>query len=82
MSRLFGLVSTFVVALGLAGCGGFSPEEATARCDQERDSRNAGGTPCVDDAAYDECVSAYEECGGDVTVIDSSCPLSYSCADQ
>lgn len=76
------LRSVAVAALGLAiavltsACGGFSTEEAEARCDAEQVSRQGGG--CFDDAAYEECVAAYEECGSDVNINDS-CPLSFTC---
>ncbi len=79
MSRWIGLVSAVVLAFGLSGCGGFSPEDAKERCDQERDSRDAGGTPCVDDVAYESCLSSYEECGNDVVVNQDACPVHYSC---
>lgn len=83
MSRSIGLFSALIVALGLAGCGGgFSTEDAVARCDQERDGRNAGAPPCIDDAAYAECVAAYEECGDDAQFVDGACPLSFSCSDD
>ena len=77
------LGGALVLALGLSGCGGFSPEEAKSRCDQERDARNLGGsTSCVDDEAYDSCVSAYEDCGNDVTVNNDSCPIHFSCDEE
>lgn len=81
MSRWLCLGSALCLALGLAGCGGFSEEDAKARCDQERDSRNGGGTSCVDDVSYESCVTSYEECGNDAVVDDTSCPVHYSCDD-
>jgi hypothetical protein len=68
----------FAIAVVTSACGGFSPEEAAVRCEQERDAREGGG--CFDDTAMEECTAAYEECGEDVT-IDDSCPLSFTCAD-
>lgn len=73
---------SFVLALScaLAGCdGGFSDEEAQQRCDQERESRGAGQNSCLTDAAYEECLSAYVECGSDVRIADS-CPTRFVCA--
>ena len=81
MSRWLCLGSALWLAIGLGGCGGFSEEEAKARCDQERDSRNGGGTPCVDDVAYDTCITSYEDCGNDTVVDDTSCPVRFSCND-
>ena len=69
----------FAIAVVTSACGGgFSTEEAEARCDAEQEARDLGG--CFDDVAYDECVVAYEECGSDVN-IDDSCPLSFTCGD-
>ena len=59
------------------GCGsGLSTEDATLRCDQERDSKNA----CVDDTAYKACMGCYEECG-DECVAHATCPETYSCPE-
>lgn len=64
----------------LAACGGFSDEEAAARCDQERAARGEQG--CFGDVEYDKCVSAFVECGDDVDVVDA-CPVEYNCpADE
>lgn len=67
-----------VFVLGASGCGGFSTEDAEARCDQEAEARSGGG--CFSDTTYDACVTAYEECGEDVQINDA-CPLSYSCPE-
>lgn len=69
---------TFVVmgSAAFVACGGFSTEEAEARCDQEEAARAGGG--CFTDVTYDSCVAAYEECGEDVDANDS-CPLEYVC---
>lgn len=68
---------------GLAGCdGGFADEDATARCDQEREARSQGSNgSCMTDEAYDECVSAFVECGDDV-IIAESCPTVFSCRGE
>jgi hypothetical protein len=66
----------FAIAVLTSACGGFSTEEAEARCDAEQLARESGG--CFDTAAYDLCVAAYEECGSDVNV-DDSCPLGFTC---
>lgn len=68
----------FTIAVLASACGGFSDEEATARCDQEEATRAGGG--CFTPSAYDECVAAYTECGEDVT-IDDGCPPSFVCPD-
>jgi hypothetical protein len=68
----------FAIAVLSSACGGFSTEEAEARCDAEQEARQGGA--CFDGVAYDACVAAYEECGSDVT-IDDGCPLSFTCAD-
>lgn len=66
----------FAIAVVTSACGGFSTEEAEARCDAEQEARDGGG--CFDGPAYDECVTAYEECGSDVD-IDDSCPPTFTC---
>lgn len=71
------LVMGFAMAMGgLASCGGFSTEEAEARCDQEEEARAGGG--CFTSTTYQECVLAYEECGEDV-VANDKCPLEFEC---
>ncbi len=71
------LAPSFILSIAcLAACGGFSEEEAAARCDQERAARGEQG--CFGNVEYDECKAAYEECGEDVTIVDG-CPIAYSC---
>jgi hypothetical protein len=71
------LASSFILSLAsLVGCGGFSEEEATARCDQERAARGEQG--CFGNVEYGKCKAAYEECGEDVTIVDG-CPIAYNC---
>jgi hypothetical protein len=72
------VVAGFAIAVLSTACGGFSTEDAEARCDAEQEARGIGG--CFDDAAYDECIVAYEECGSDVN-IDDSCPIAFTCPD-
>lgn len=74
--RVFAALCATTAVLGLAACSGFSEEEATARCDQERTARGEQG--CFGDVEYDKCVVAYEECGQDVDVVDG-CPVQYLC---
>ena len=62
----------------LAGCGGFSDEEAAARCDQERSAR--GEQACFGNLEYEACVAAYVDCGEDVEV-DDACPAAYTCPE-
>ncbi len=66
-----------VTLLLLVGCGGFSEDKATKLCNQEQEAR--GDSACFDDATYQECLDAYEECGDDVDVDDSGCGPVYSC---
>lgn len=61
----------------LAACGGLSTPEAEQRCNQER---QANGTNCVTEEAYDECVSCYEECGDSCARLES-CPVQYQCEE-
>jgi len=63
-------------ALALVACGGYSPEEAQTKCDLERTSKSQ----CVNDAAYQQCLSCFEECG-DGCAIAESCPLQYICTE-
>lgn len=76
MTRFFAsiLVSSLVVAL--AGCGGYSPDEAKIKCDLERKANNT----CFTDATYDQCLSCYESCGTDCAVAES-CPSQYICSE-
>lgn len=77
--RYAGALLSLSLTCGMAvACGGFSDEEAIARCDQELDARGGGG--CFTLPTYDECVGAFQDCGDDV-VIGESCPLSYSCPE-
>lgn len=63
----------------VVGCGGFSDEEAAARCDQEQAAR--GEQACFTSIEYDQCVAAYVDCGEDVVVGDA-CPVTYTCPDD
>jgi len=60
--------------LVLAGCGGYSSEEAKTKCDLARQAQ----ATCFDDATYNACLSCLEECGQDC-VLAESCPLQYTC---
>ena len=61
--------------IGLFSCGsGLDPEEAQATCDREREADSV----CVNDAAYQSCLTCYEDCGVDC-LRGESCPLTYSC---
>lgn len=70
-----------VVLLALTACdGGFSDEEAQARCDQESTARNQGQNGgCMTEEAMSECVAAYVECGEDVLILET-CPTGFSCS--
>lgn len=75
--RVLAALSATTTILGLAACSGFTEEEATNRCDQEREARG-GEMGCFGTLQYDECVTAYQDCGQDVDVIDG-CPVQYVC---
>ncbi|MDI3286416.1 hypothetical protein [Polyangium sp. 15x6] len=69
-------VLTSFLGLALAACAGYSPEEAQTKCDLERAAKAA----CVNDAAYQQCLSCFEECG-DSCAIAESCPIQYICSE-
>jgi len=71
------LAALAALAALVAGCGGLSTVEAEQRCDQERAADASG---CISDAAYDQCVTCYEECGDDCSR-GGSCPAQYSCPE-
>jgi hypothetical protein len=75
------LALALVSTLALAACdGGFTDEEAQARCDQESAARSQGSNgSCMTEEAMSECVAAYVECGEDV-VIAETCPTTFSCS--
>jgi hypothetical protein len=69
------LLLTLCCTIALFACGsGLDPEEAKTYCDQERQT----DPTCVDDAAYQSCLSCYEDCGVDC-LRGESCPLQFSC---
>jgi hypothetical protein len=74
--RLFAAFSVLTIASALVACSGFTEEEATARCDQERDARGEQG--CFGAVEYDQCLAAYQDCGQDVEIVDG-CPVQYNC---
>ncbi len=64
----------------LAGCGNsLEPEQAQSYCDRAREADQT----CFTDAAYDSCVSCYEDCGVDCTRVTqgtaTSCPAQFTC---
>ncbi len=67
-----------LVALACLGCGGFSEEEATERCNQEQTARGLGG--CFTLSTYDNCMAAYQECGEDTDILEE-CPVQYVCPE-
>lgn len=69
-------VLTSFLGLALAACGGYSEDEATTKCDLERTAKAA----CMNDAAYEQCLSCFQECG-DACAIAESCPLQYTCSE-
>jgi hypothetical protein len=68
------MVILFGMAAGLAGCGGYSADEAKDVCDLERSK------PCQTDQTYAECISCFEECGSSCAMA-ASCPVQYICSE-
>jgi hypothetical protein len=78
MARWFlHVLAALSVAALAAACGGLSTVEAEQRCDQERAADAIG---CVDDAAYEQCVTCFDDCGDDCTK-GTSCPAQFTCPD-
>lgn len=67
------VLMTVLGVLASACGGGYSESKATERCDQEKAIKN-----CMTDAAYDQCISCYEECG-DSCLAGNVCPETYTC---
>ena len=63
-----------LAAVVTSSCGGYSEEDATTFCDQER----AAFGQCVTDAVYDQCFDCYLECGADCDRA-GACPEEYAC---
>jgi hypothetical protein len=72
--KVLGVASVLTLIAAFWGCGGFSEEKATQRCDQERTSKSQ----CVTDKSYDACVSCYQECGEQCHG-QATCPETYEC---
>jgi hypothetical protein len=78
MSKLRTLLPALIFALVAVACdGGYEPDEAKQQCDDYRARIGA----CVDDAAYDQCILCFEDCGSECTLSDSNCPHSFACED-
>lgn len=76
MAHKLGWMGMLAIALvALTGCG--DDEEARSQCDQERAARD--DSLCHDESSYQQCLAAYDECGGDYTVDANACPTTYSC---
>ncbi|MCC6555257.1 MAG: hypothetical protein IT372_20020 [Polyangiaceae bacterium] len=75
--RVWPALALLAPAALAAGCGGLSTVEAEQRCDQ---ARAADATDCVNDAAYDQCVSCFEECGDECAKAES-CPAQFICPE-
>jgi len=72
-------LSTLVFALLAlsASCGsGYSEEDATTFCDQEKVSL----AHCFTDAVYTQCKSCYEDCGAGCDRA-HTCPEQYKCKE-
>jgi hypothetical protein len=73
ISRVFTVI---VVLSALAGCGGgYSTQEAYARCEEERTVKVT-----MTDESFAECVACYENCGSDCEAAGAS-PETYSCPE-
>lgn len=69
------LAALIAIAALSMGCGsGLSTEEATQRCDQERNIKRM----FFSEGSYASCLSCYEECGDDCDALATS-PESYTC---
>jgi hypothetical protein len=78
MRKLVGSALALCLAAVLVGaCGGYSEQDATARCEQEATARSGGG--CFDPSTKKSCIDAHEECGDEAVADDTACPLTYSC---
>jgi hypothetical protein len=68
-------VASLTMLLGV-GCGdSFDEEDAVAECDAQR-ARIGNG---VTDAAYQQCLDCYQECGEECAVVDTVSPTLFSC---
>ena len=62
----------------VVSCGdGYSEEDATTFCDQER----AAFGNCFTDEVYDQCHDCYLECGASCDRA-AACPENYSCREE
>jgi hypothetical protein len=79
MFRTIGAAAVLVItSMAALGCSpGFSTEDATIRCDQEKAVK---GT-LFGRQTYKECLSCFEICGNECTAVASS-PPSYKCDDE
>lgn len=79
MVRTVGIAAFLMITAAAAlGCGsGLSLEDATIRCDQEK----AAKPQFVTFAAYNQCLTCYQECGNDC-VVAATAPSSYTCPDD
>lgn len=69
------LAALIAIAALSMGCGsGLSTEEATQRCDQERNIKKM----FFSEGSYTSCLSCYEECGDECGALATS-PESYAC---
>jgi hypothetical protein len=77
MVRSVGIGSVVLSLLALLpSCGGLSTEDSEQRCGQLRDAVPS----CMTDAAYEACVSCYEDCG-DSCDPSGTCPSTFTCSD-
>jgi len=70
-----------VAALSIAGCSdGFDSEEATDECNVKRASLEL--ELCMDDGAYQACLTCYEECGEGCATVATVCPTQFTCPEE
>lgn len=73
--RIVGCAVWGLMAAATLGCGaGDTEDTAKLRCDQAR----AADKTCVDDAAYNQCLSCEKACGDQCATLES-CPVQFSC---
>lgn len=67
-----------VACAAIVACGGFSEQEAADRCAQEQEARQSA---CFDSGSLAVCKAAFEDCGDDVVIDATACPLTFTCPD-
>lgn len=73
--QILGLAAWGVMAAAALGCGAGGAEDTPkVRCDQVR----AADKACVDDAAYQQCLTCEQTCDEPCATLES-CPVQFAC---